>query len=136
MPPPPLPSTDVLVTVLGAPHADDSVTSVLRLVQGMLGRGGRVQVWACGYATMLTQRSLGDWKPRNVAAWSVDYPSTAALVDGLLDAYPDRLFWYGCAFCSEERGATDHLSRVVLRSPAWYGENVAAAAKTLLIGVI
>jgi hypothetical protein len=136
MPPPPLPSTDVLVTVLGAPHADDSTTSVLRLVQGMLGQGGRVQVWACGYATMLTQRSLGAFKPRNVAAWDVDYPSTAALVDGLLDAYPDRLFWYGCAFCSEERGATDHLPRVVLRSPAWYGENVAAAAKTLLIGVI
>ena len=67
-------------------------------------------------------------------------PSTdvlvTVLVDGLLDAYPDRLFWYGCAFCSEERGATDHLPRVVLRSPAWYGENVAAAAKTLLIGVI
>jgi hypothetical protein len=126
----------VLVTVLGAPHADDSTTSVLRLVQGMLGRGGRVQVWACGYATMLTQRSLGPYKPRNVAAWSTDYPSTAALVDGLLDAFPDRLFWYGCAFCSEERGAGDHLPRVVVRSPARYGENVAAAGKTLMIGLI
>jgi hypothetical protein len=136
MRPPPLPTSDVLITFLGAPHADDSTTSVLRLVQGMLRRGGRVQVWACGYATMLTQRSLGPCKPRNVAAWSTDYPSTAALVDGLLDAYPGRLHWYGCEFCSHERGATDHLPGVVLRSPAWYWENVAAAGKTLMIGVI
>ncbi|GLZ32201.1 hypothetical protein Lesp02_43890 [Lentzea sp. NBRC 105346] len=131
-----IPRTDVLVTVMGAPHADDTVTSVLRLLQAMLTRGARVQVWTCGYATLLTQRALGDSKPRNLADWSVDYPTTATLVRELLDAFPETLFWYGCRFCSDDRGATDHLPQVVMRPPARYADNVAAADKTLLVGVI
>ncbi|MFD1147567.1 hypothetical protein [Saccharothrix hoggarensis] len=131
-----IPSTDVLITLMGAPHADDTVTSAIRLVQAMLARGGRVQVWTCGYATMLTQRSLGDSKPRNLADWSAEYPTTTALVSELLEAFPEQLFWYGCRFCSDDRGATDHLPGVVLRAPAKYADNVAAAAKTVLIGVM
>ena len=131
-----IPRTDVLLTLMGAPHTDDLVTTMLRLVQAMAARGGTVQVWACGYATQLTQRSLGGTKPRNPVDWSVDYPSTAAVVESLLDAFPDRLYWYGCRFCSDERGAIDHLPRVALRAPAGYAQNVAAAAKTVLIGVI
>lgn len=131
-----IPRTDVLVTLMGAPHADDTVTSALRMVQAMLERGGRVQVWTCGYATLLTQRALGGSKPRNLAEWSVDYPSTATLVEDMLDAFPDTLFWYGCRFCSDDRGAAEHLPRVVLRPPAKYADNVAAAAKTVLVGVM
>ena len=131
-----IPRTDVLITLMGAPHADDLTTTTLRLIEAMLARGGRVQVWACGYATLLTQRALGASKPRNPGDWATDYPSTAAVVEALLDEYPDRLFWYGCRFCSDDRGALDHLPRVVLRAPARYAENVAAAGKTLLMGVI
>jgi len=131
-----IPRTDVLITLMGAPHADDLTTTTLRLIEAMLARGGRVQVWACGYATLLTQRALGASKPRNPGDWATDYPSTAAVVEALLDEYPDRLFWYGCRFCSDDRGAVDHLPRVRLRAPAGYAANVAAAAKTMLFGVI
>ncbi|MEU9113898.1 hypothetical protein AB0D04_19470 [Streptomyces sp. NPDC048483] len=131
-----IPPTDILLTVMGEPHSSDRVTSVLRMTQALLDRGARVAVWTCGYATLLTQRSLGDAKPRNLASWDTDYPSTAALVAELLDAHPDRLYWYGCRFCSDDRGATDHLPQVVLRPPAGYAANVAAARKTLTVGVI
>jgi hypothetical protein len=130
------PRTDLLLTVMGAPHESDLVTSVLRLVQSLLDRGASVQVWACGYATMLTQRTLGDSKPRNFAAWSTEYPTPAALVRSLLTEFPGRLFWYGCRFCSDDRGATGHIAEVTLRPPGSYPEHVAAAAKTLFIGVM
>jgi sulfur relay (sulfurtransferase) complex TusBCD TusD component (DsrE family) len=131
-----IPRTDVLVTIMGAPHADDTVTTALRLVQAALERGGSVQVWTCGYATLLTQRGLGEHKPRNLAAWETEYPTTATVVADLLAAYPDTLHWYGCRFCSDDRGAVDHLPQVVLRPPARYADNVVAAAKTVLVGVM
>ncbi|UYQ64822.1 hypothetical protein [Streptomyces peucetius] len=131
-----IPETDVLITLMGAPHGSDQVTSALRLTQALLERGASVQVWTCGYATLLTQRALGPDKPRNLADWNRDYPSTAALAEELLTAFPGRLYWYGCRFCSDDRGAAEHLPQVVLRPPAGYAANVAAAGKTILVGVI
>src|SRR3954451_1669385 len=96
-----VPETDVLIAVMGSPHDSDLVTSVFRLTQALLTAGARVAVWACGYATMLSQDTLGDSKPRNPAAWSMPYPSTAALVQELLAAFPGTLQWYGCRFCSD-----------------------------------
>lgn len=121
---------------MGAPHGSDQVTSALRLTQALLERGASVQVWTCGYATLLTQRALGPDKPRNLADWNRDHPSTAALAEELLTAFPGRLYWYGCRFCSDDRGAAEHLPQVVLRPPAGYAANVAAAGKTVLVGVI
>ncbi|MBF6216470.1 hypothetical protein IU487_36465, partial [Nocardia puris] len=46
---------DVLLALMGAPHASDLITTALRMVQALLEQGGRVQVWTCGYATTLTQ---------------------------------------------------------------------------------
>ncbi|MEU0088764.1 hypothetical protein [Streptomyces sp. NPDC006274] len=131
-----IPETDVLITLMGAPHGSDRVTTALRLTQALLERGASVQVWTCGYATLLTQRALGPDKPRNLADWNRDHPSTAALAEELLNAFPGRLYWYGCRFCSDDRGAAEHLPQVVLRPPAGYAANVAAAAKTVLVGVI
>lgn len=131
-----VPQTDLLLTVMGAPHESDLFTSVLRLVQATLESGATVQVWTCGYANMMTQRGLGDTKPRNLAAWSVDYPSPACLVRELLSAFPGRLFWFGCRFCSDDRGAVDHLPEVVLRAPSRFADHVGAARKTLFIGVM
>ncbi|MFD7901713.1 hypothetical protein ACFV4F_25365 [Kitasatospora sp. NPDC059722] len=131
-----IPHTDVLITLMGAPHASDQVTTALRLTQALLERGATVQVWTCGYATLLTQKPLGPDKPRNLADWNREYPSLATLAGELLTAHPDRLHWYGCRFCSDDRGAVDHLPQVVLRPPAGYAANVAAADKTLLMGVI
>ncbi|WP_034276378.1 hypothetical protein [Haloechinothrix halophila] len=131
-----LPQTDLLLTLMGAPHADDTLTDTLRLVQALLDSGTRVSVWACGYATLLTQRALGECKPRNPASWDTEYPSTAAIIATMLAAHPEHLYWYGCRFCSDDRGADDHLAEVVMRPPARYAENVAAAGKTLVIGVM
>ena len=131
-----IPPTDVLITLMGTPHANDTVTNTLRMVQAILATGASVQVWTCGYATMLTQVGLGEHKPRNLAAWETDYPSTATIIGDLLAGYPDRLYWYGCRFCSDDRGAVEHLPQVVLRAPARYTDNVAAAAKTVQIGLI
>ncbi|MFF3396707.1 hypothetical protein ACFYW1_38050 [Streptomyces sp. NPDC002669] len=131
-----IPHTDVLVTLMGSPHASDLFTSVLRLVEEMLRQDAAVQVWACGYATMLTQEGLGESKPRNLANWSGDYPSTLTVIRGLLAAHPGRLHWYGCRFCSDERGAVAHIPEVRLRAPSAFAENVAAADKTLFVGVL
>ncbi|WP_049579677.1 hypothetical protein [Streptomyces sp. SBT349] len=132
----PVPRTDVLMVLMGAPHESDLTTSVLRLVQAMLERGGSVQVWACGYATTLTQASLGAHKPRDIAHWSRAYPSTAALVGELLAAFPGRLHWYVCRFCSEDRGAGEQMPGVALRGPSAFAANGAAAAKTMMVGVL
>ncbi|MBX7553614.1 hypothetical protein K1Y78_38035 [Streptomyces sp. tea 10] len=131
-----IPHTDVLLTLMGAPHASDQVTSALRLAQALLERGASVQVWTCGYATLLTQRGQGPDKPRNLADWNGSYLSPPGLAGELLDAFPDRLHWYGCRFCSDDRGVTEHLPQVVLRPPGGYAANVAASDKTLLVGVI
>ncbi len=131
-----VPHTDVLLTVMGAPHESDLVTSLLRLTQALLESGATVQVWACGYATMLTQQGLGDGKPRNLAEWSTPYPSMAAVVRGMLAAFPDRLHWYACRFCSDDRGAVAHIEQVPTRAPAKFAEHVAAADKALYLGVM
>ncbi|MFF2746224.1 hypothetical protein ACFVVA_11830 [Kitasatospora sp. NPDC058048] len=131
-----IPPTDLLITLMGTPHTDDKVTTVLRLAQAVLERGASVQIWTCGYATLITQQGLGEDKPRNLADWNTSYPSTVGLVRSMLRAYPDRLYWYGCRFCSDDRGAVDHLPEVVLRPPAGYAANVAAADKTVMVGVI
>jgi hypothetical protein len=131
-----IPETDVLIAMMGAPHESDLTTSVFRLTQALLSRGARVGVWACGYATMLSQETLGDDKPRNPAAWAVEYPSTAALVRELLAAFPDTLYWYGCRFCSDDRGAAGHVKGVRLRPPGRFVDHVAVAGKTLYVGVM
>jgi len=127
---------DVLLVLMGAPHTCDMVTSSLRLTQALLGRGGRVQVWTCGYATTLTHASLGENKPRNVVDWSRDYPSSATLVRELLTGSQGRLSWYSCRFCAEERGAAEQIPQIRVRPPFKFGEHVAAAAKTVFVGTI
>jgi hypothetical protein len=131
-----VPATDVLIAMMGAPHESDLTTTVFRLTQALLARGARVGVWACGYATMLSQETLGDGKPRNPAAWSVEYPSTAALVQELLAAFPATLDWYGCRFCSDDRGAAAHVQGVRLRPPGRFVDHVASAGTVLYVGVM
>ncbi|GGQ06472.1 hypothetical protein [Streptosporangium pseudovulgare] len=131
-----IPETDVLLAIMGAPHCSDLLTSALRLTEALVDRGGTVQVWTCGYATMLTQRSLGETKPRNVVDWSRDHPSTAAVVRDLLESRSGLVTWYSCRFCGEERGVSSHIPQVRVRPPFKFGEHVAAAGKTIFLGVI
>lgn len=130
-----IPRGDVLVALMGTPHISDMTTSALRLTQALLDRGAQVQLWTCGYATMLTQRSLGENKPRNLVDWSGNYPSTAALAQEMLAAALDQLRWYACRFCSEERGATAHIPEVRLRPPFKFAEHIKACDTSLFLGV-
>ncbi len=128
--------SDLLLALMGAPHASELVTSTLRLTRAALARDARVQVWTCGYATALTASALGRHKPRNVVDWSREHPSTAGIVGDLIDAADGRLTWFSCRFCSEERGVAAHIPQVRVRAPATFGAHVAAADRTLFLGVI
>lgn len=124
----------LLLFLTGPPHASDLVTTVLRLADAILRQGGTVRVWACGYATLLTQRSLGENKPANMRAWREVYPTTATIVARLLADYQGRLTWDVCRFCSDERGACGHIPQVRVRSPLRLGEVMSAVPKVLYLG--
>ncbi|WP_030734252.1 hypothetical protein [Streptomyces griseus] len=130
-----LPRADVLLAIMGPPHISDMVTSAVRLAQALLERGATVHIWTCGHATGLTSAALGDSKPRNVVNWSYDYPSGAALATELLDAFPDRLSWYSCRFCTEERGSAPHIARIKQRPPFKFTEHLDAVDSALFLGV-
>ncbi|WP_445396929.1 hypothetical protein ACSMX9_24265 [Streptomyces sp. LE64] len=127
--------SDVLLAVFGGPHRTELMTTGFRMTHALLGRGATVQIWTCGDATGLTRLGLGDSKPRNVVDWTRDYPSTTALARGLLAEHPDRLRWYVCRFCSDERGMTEQIPEVRRRPPFTFWEHAVAADKTLTLGV-
>lgn len=127
---------DLLLAVMGAPHASDMVTTVLRLVDASLRHGARVQVWTCGYATLLTQRSLGQEKPRNLHDLGTDCPTTATLVGGMIAEAAGSLAWHVCRFCGDERGASEHVPGVRVRPPFSFADQVRSATKTVFVGVI
>ncbi|GHJ36847.1 hypothetical protein [Streptomyces sp. TS71-3] len=131
-----VPPSDVLLALMGAPHTSDTASTALRTAQALLERGGTVQVWTCGYATGLTQESLGSSKPRNVVEWARDHPSTATVARGMIQEFPDRLSWFVCRFCSEERGTAEQIPEVRRRPPFKFGDHVSAATKTIFLGVI
>ncbi|TVL88960.1 hypothetical protein LRS74_18505 [Streptomyces sp. LX-29] len=129
------PKTDVMLVVMGPPHSGELTTSVLRLTHALLAQGATVQVWACGYSTMLSQQAMGETKPINLLDRHAEYPTTVALIRSLHEAFPGRLWWFGCRACSEHRGATGHIPEVVMRAPSTFGKHVAAATKTVFMGV-
>lgn len=129
------PTWDLLLVAMGTPFSDDSISTMLRLAEAAAARGGRVQIWTCGYSTMLTQRALGATKPSNAFDWDARYPSSAAWAAGFLTRHEGRTRWLSCRFCSEERGATDHLAEVTVRPAMAFGRHVAESAKTVFVGV-
>ena len=131
-----IPRCDVLVALMGTPHASDMTTTGLRLAHALLEQGAVVQMWTCGYATLLTQRSLGEVKPRNLVGWSEDYPSSVTLARELLASHPGRVRWYSCRFCSDERGVAEHIPEVKIRPPYRFSEHIYAADKSLFLGVV
>ncbi|WP_431776844.1 hypothetical protein [Streptomyces cucumeris] len=133
--PRPVPPTDVLLNLNGAPHQTDLVTSALRLATALLDRGARVQIWVCGDATRLTGAALGDTTPRDLSDPGREHPSVARVVRDLITDHPDRLYWYVCRFCADQRGAAEQIPEVRKRSLFVYAEHVRAAGKTLFMGV-
>ncbi|HZM84358.1 MAG TPA: hypothetical protein VFC19_52225 [Candidatus Limnocylindrales bacterium] len=121
--------------LIGSPYESDMFTTASRLVDETVRRRHHVTVWACGYSTALTLRGLGDSRPRNPWSWDTVYPSTAAVVQGML-AYADgRLEWLVCRFCAEERGSTDQMPGVRIEPPANFQRRALAADVCLMLGV-
>ncbi|MBL1099689.1 DsrE family protein [Streptomyces coffeae] len=133
--PRPVPRTDVLLNLFGAPHQTDLVTSALRLATALLDRGARVQIWSCGDATRLTGAALGDTAPRDLSEPGREHPSVARVVRDLITDHPDRLYWYVCRFCADQRGASEQIPEVRTRAPFVFAEHVRAADKALIMGV-
>lgn len=125
---------DLLLVVTAAPHSNDVITSSLRLAQAVLEQGHAVRLWACGYANMLTQTTQGDTKPVNTREPNTTYPSSAEVVRRMLADNPGRFAWIACTACSAERGATQHIPEVRLRSPARFVSTIESADKTVFIG--
>lgn len=128
------PRWDLLVAVMGAPYSTDATSTMLRWVAATAQAGRRVQVWTCGYATLLTQRNLGRTKESNALEWGTTYPTSSAHVEDLLERHPG-LRWLSCRFCSSERGALDHLDAVQVRPALSFGNHVRESAKTVFVGL-
>jgi len=125
---------DLLLIMTAPPHYADTFTTVLRLADAVLRRDGSARVWACGYSTMLTQDTHGETKPTNTRAPDVDHPSSASIVRDLISGHGGRFGWIGCTACSDERGATNHIGEVLLRSPGRLMATMSTSAKTIFIG--
>ncbi|WP_369137437.1 hypothetical protein [Modestobacter versicolor] len=125
---------DLLVAVMGAPYDSDATSTVLRWVDAATRRDARVQVWTCGYATLLTQRSTGPVKEPNPLDRTREHATARGRIEQLLAERP-TLQWSSCRFCSTERGALDHIDAVRLRPALSFGSHVRESAKTVFVGL-
>jgi sulfur relay (sulfurtransferase) complex TusBCD TusD component (DsrE family) len=130
---------NLALVATGPPDGSDSVTTMLRLADAALRKGASVLIWACGYNTMLTQRSLGAVKPRDLTAWDRVHPTSAAIIGGLLAAYPTGadhggLAWYVCRFCARDRGAGEHIDGTSLKYFSQLRGYLERSATTLWLG--
>lgn len=127
-------SKTIFFVMLEGPYRSDATTTLLRLVDAALVQHHQVRVWACGGATLLTQRTLGAEKPRNFLDLDATYPSTAGLIAALLDHTTPLLRWYICRHCMEERGATAQIAQVKIQPPFRFFEHLRAADASLVMG--
>jgi hypothetical protein len=140
------PQWDLLLVVTSDRYGSALFGTIRRIVDSALRGGHSVQVWACGYANMLTELpSAPDDQPdgpaccsgdqRAGAACAADTPATAELIGALATGQPDRFSWVACRTCSDDRGAGEHVS-AVLTAPSFanFREYVDNAAKTVYIG--
>lgn len=127
---------DLLVVLLGAPHARDEVSTALRWAHAAARRGGRVQVWTCGHATLLTGAALGEEKPTNVLDWAGRAETSATWATRFVEEHEGRTRWLVCRFCSDERGAGTHVAVARVRPATAFARHVRESARTLVVGVI
>jgi sulfur relay (sulfurtransferase) complex TusBCD TusD component (DsrE family) len=129
----------LLFGVMGAPYESELSTSLLRMVSEALDGGYRITVWTCGGATTLTRAALGDVKPKNLldllTGSALLYPSTAALIGGMVRASAGRLQWLVCRHCAEERGALDQIAEARIQPPLRFAEHLERCDVPVIMGV-
>lgn len=137
------PQWDVLLVVTSDRYGLELFGSVRRLIGAALRNGRSVQVWACGYSAMLTQRGnavspAADQESRETGAPAADQGccagSAAAQIGQLITEQGGRFSWLACQTCSDDRGAGEHIAGVPSPSLTQFSDYVDAAAKTIYIG--
>lgn len=127
-------SRDVVIVLAGAPFQDDSLGLALRTIADLMTRGARVHVWACGFATWLTQAHAPHKKPRGAMDWEQVYPSAAGTISELLTKHAEMLLWTACRTCSEERNLTNRVPEVKMRLATQMRRHFDRAHTVLTVG--
>lgn len=125
----------LFLALIGPPYESDQLTTALRIVDEAVRQEHQVTMWTCGFSTGLTAAALGPTRPRNAARWDEPYPSTSALVTGLLEWGGEHLSWLVCRYCAEERGTLDQMPGVRVRPPYEFMRRAIAADSSLVFGV-
>jgi hypothetical protein len=131
------PRWDVLLVVTSDRYGTELFGTVLRLIGAALRDGRSVQVWACGYSTMLTQRGDAANQCGSAAGeercTAGDHPA-ADQIARLITEQAGRFSWLACQTCSDDRGAGEHIAGVPSPSLTQFHDYVDTAAKTIYIG--
>ena len=128
----------IFLGVMGTPYQSELITSLFRIVQEALHQGHEIIVWTCGYATQLTQATVirrPNMFDRGTALEDTHYFATTELVKSLFDFGEERLDWYVCNYCSEERGATDQIAEVKVKVPWTFNYYLNLADVSMVLGV-
>lgn len=111
---------DLLLVVTSDRYGTAMFGTVRRMIEATLSLGRSVQVWACGYSTLLTQRHhAGD---------------AAREIGDLVSESADRFSWLACADCSADRDVGGHIDGVPSPSLSEFRGYIDAAAKVVFIG--
>ena len=123
--------------LMGAPYQSDWTTTFFRLLEETLARRCDVTVWTCGNATTITSTLMH----RDPDPIHPDSPSQhcahslPTLAGRFLETYPDRLRWYVCRYCMEERGATHQMLGIEVKLPFSFDTYLHQAEQALVLGI-
>lgn len=134
-----VPKWDLLLVVTSGRYGSERFGTVQRLIDAALSHGCSIQVWACGYATMLTQRAAdapaADERHADAACASAGAPAGhAGLIGGLVSDNPERFSWLACRTCSDDLGTGEHIPEVPSPSLSEFRQYADQAAKVIYIG--
>lgn len=140
---------DVLLVVTRDRYGQEQFDLVYRLIDAALKANRSIQVWACGYVNMLTERAGSATCSAGCCGPSGESDASACCADGgsthgttatqmiaqLVSEHPQRFSWVACRTCSDGRGAVQHIPGVLTEpSFATFRTYVDDAAKTIYIG--
>lgn len=137
LPPSRATAQSLFLGLMGSPYTSDWTTTFFRLLETSLHRGCDVCVWTCGNSTALTSRRMHrDPDPIHPGSPSHGCAhALPALAGHYLHQHPDKLRWYVCRYCMEERGATDQIDGVEIKLPFSFDTYLHQAEQSLVMGI-